>query len=270
MDVTERVQAEEALRTTQLQLAHVSRVTQMGELTASIAHEVNQPLSAVIMGGAAGLRWLDRPIPDLDEVRTALRRIVEDANRAAQVLGRIRALAQQVTPQTSRILVEDVIRDVVEMLEYELTVQGVVLTTALRTHARPIVGDPIQLQQVMLNLIMNAAESLSGARAGERRIDVVAEFRDEEPHGVIVAVRDSGTEPPPENPELLFKPFYTTKASGMGLGLSICRSIVESHGGRLWATANDDRGMTFRFSLPVSDEHGGGHGGGHVVGPRIP
>jgi C4-dicarboxylate-specific signal transduction histidine kinase len=242
----------------------------MGELTASIAHEVNQPLSAVIMGGAAGLRWLDRPTPDLDEVRAALRRIVEDGNRAAQVLGRIRALAQQVTPQTSRILVEDVIRDVVEMLEYELTVQGVVLTTALRTRARPIVGDPIQLQQVMLNLIMNAAESLSGARAGERRIDVVAEVRDEEPHGVIVSVRDSGTGPPPENPEILFKPFYTTKASGMGLGLSICRSIVESHGGRLWATANDDRGMTFRFRLPVSDEHGGGHGGGHVDGPRIP
>ena len=249
VDVTERKRAEEALRKTQMELAHANRVATMGQLTASIAHEVNQPFAAARINAASGLRFLSRSSPDLEEVRKALERIVNDADRGGEIIGRIRALIKKAPSQKDRLAINDAILEVVALTHGEAAKNGVSLRTRLAEGLPVIEGDRVQLQQVILNLIVNAVEAMSGQNEAPRELLIGSEKAD--PDGVLVAVRDSGPGLAPESLERLFEAFYTTKASGMGMGLSICRSIIEAHGGRLWASANEPRGAVLQFTLPA-------------------
>jgi PAS domain S-box-containing protein len=247
MDVTERRRAEEERQA----LAHANRITTMGQLTASIAHEVNQPISAVVTNAQAALRWLDMQPPDLQEVRQALGRIVKDGRRAGDVIGRIRALIAKAPPRKDRLDINTTILEVVALTRTEMHRNGVSLRTRLVPDLPFVQGDRVQLQQVMLNLILNAVEALSGTGGGLRELLISSEYGG--PNGVRVAVRDSGPGMTPESFEHLFDAFYTTKHGGMGMGLSICRSIIEAHGGRIWATTNIPQGAAFQFALPCQD-----------------
>jgi PAS domain S-box-containing protein len=248
-DITERKRAEEALRHTQAALAHLSRVMTMGELTATIAHEVNQPLAAVVTNGQACLRWLARAEPDLAEARAAVERIILDGHRASAVIQRIRALSRKTDPQTARLDINDVIHEVIALVHSEVRTHRVALWTELSAALPPVVGDRIQLQQVLLNLLLNGIEALQAVtdRVRELQIRSYRHASDE----VGVAVRDAGIGLDPENLARLFNAFFTTKPGGMGIGLSISRTIIEAHGGRLWGTPNDGHGATFQFSLPA-------------------
>jgi PAS domain S-box-containing protein len=256
LDLTERKQAEGNLRESerryreaQMALAHANRVTTMGQPTASIAHEVNQPIAAVVTSAYAALRWLgDRP-PDLEEVRQALDAIIKDGNRAGDVIGRIRALIKKVPPRHDQLDINEAILEVIEVTRSELLRNGVSLQTELAKGLPPIRGDRIQLQQIVLNLIMNAVEAMAEVSKGSR--DLLISTAEDISKRVLVAVRDSGPGLNPDSLERLFDPFYTTKPGGMGMGLSICRSIVEAHGGRVWAAANVPQGASFHFSLPA-------------------
>jgi PAS domain S-box-containing protein len=253
MDVSAAKQAEQELRQAHAELAHITRVTTLGELTASIAHEVNQPIAAVATNAAAGLGWLEAKPPNLDEVRATLGYIVQDAQRAGDVMHRIRALAKKAPLSMAWFDVNEAVLDVIALTRSELAKQGVSLQTKLATGLPLIEGDRIQLQQVVLNLILNAIDAMSGIdnEAREVRIDTGTEAS----NAVLVTVRDFGTGLDPQNVDRLFKAFYTTKPGGLGMGLAICRSIIQSHGGRLWATANEPRGAVFQFTLPlVRDE----------------
>ncbi len=247
-DLTEHVLASEALREAQRELAHVNRVATMGQLTASIAHEVNQPIAATVTNAQAALRWLDARPPDLEETRQALGRIVKNGIRAGDVLDRIRALIKKVPARTDRFDINDAIIDVVALTRSELSSNGVSLQTQFAQGLPLIQGDRVQLQQVILNLIVNAIEAMSGVSRGARELWVSTEINAS--NGALVAVRDSGPGLDPASLEHLFDAFYTTKSSGMGMGLSICRSIIEAHGGRIWAEANVPQGATFQFTLP--------------------
>jgi C4-dicarboxylate-specific signal transduction histidine kinase len=255
LDLTERKQGEENLRESerryheaQMALAHANRVTTMGQLAASIAHEVNQPIAATVTNAHAALRWLGGQPPDLEEVRQALDDVIRDGNRAGDVIGRIRALIKNVPPRLDRLDINEAIIQVIEVTRSELLRNGVSLQTALAKGLPLIRGDRIQLQQIVLNLIMNAVEAMSDASKGSR--DLLISTAGDASNGVLVAVRDSGPGLNPDSLERLFDPFYTTKPSGMGMGLSICRSIIEAHGGRIWAVANKPEGASFHFSLP--------------------
>jgi C4-dicarboxylate-specific signal transduction histidine kinase len=248
-DFTDYVQASEALRAAQTQLAHVNRVTTMGQLTASIAHEVNQPIAAVVANADAALRWLGRAPPDLEEVRQSLNSIIKDSNRAGNVIDRIRALVKKTPPRQDQLEINEAILEVIEVTRSELLRNGVSLQTELAKGLPLVRGDRIQLQQIVLNLIMNAVEAMRDASMESR--DLLISTVGDKSLGVLVAVRDSGPGLSPESLERLFDPFYTTKLGGMGMGLSICRSIVEAHGGRVWATANVPQGASFHFSLPA-------------------
>ena len=253
MDVTDRKQAEEALRKAQGELAHVTRVTTMGQLTVSIAHEVNQPVAAVVANADAALRWLGAQPPDLEEARQALRHIVKDGNRAGEVIHRIRALVNKKAPRrTDRLDINDTILEVLTLTRSEVLRNGVALQTQLAEGLPPIQGDRIQLQQVILNLIMNAVEAMSGV--GERTRELLISTGQDASNGVLVTVRDSGPGLISDSSDRLFDAFYTTKPGGMGMGLPICRSIIEAHGGQVWATANVPQGANFQFTLPA---HGG-------------
>jgi C4-dicarboxylate-specific signal transduction histidine kinase len=230
-------------------LAHANRVTTMGQLTASIAHEVNQPIAATVTNAEAALRWLGGHPPDLEEVRQSLDAIIKDGNRAGDVIGRIRALIKKVPPRHDQLDINEAILEVIEVTRSELLRNGVSLQTELVKGLPLIRGDRIQLQQIVLNLIMNAVEAMSDASKGSR--DLLISTVEDKSNGVLVAVRDSGPGLNPESLERLFDPFYTTKPGGMGMGLSICRSIMEAHGGRVWAAANVPHGASFHFSLPV-------------------
>jgi C4-dicarboxylate-specific signal transduction histidine kinase len=232
----------------QTELAHVNRVATMGQLTASIAHEVNQPIAATVSNAQAGLRWLNRQPPDLDEVRESLACIAEDGKRAGEVIAGIRDLIKKAPPRKDRVELNGAIREVIEITRSEAVKNGVSMQTELADDLPLIQGDRVQLQQVMLNLIVNAVEATSGV-SGESR-ELLISTRKTETGGVRVAVRDSGPGLTPAALEHLFEPFYTTKPSGLGLGLSICRSIIEAHGGRLWASANVPRGAVFQFTVP--------------------
>jgi C4-dicarboxylate-specific signal transduction histidine kinase len=251
-DITERKRAEEALHKAQAELTHVTRVATLGEMTASIAHEVNQPLAAVITNANACLRWLARQSPDLAEARAAVERIIRDGSRASQVIGRIRALVKKAPPRKDWLSINDVILEVSALARSEMHRNRVSLETRLLDDAPLIRGDRIQLQQVVLNLMINGIEAMSDISEGRRELLVITE-RDSS-NGVLVAVRDSGVGLNPGSLEHLFDPFYTTKPDGMGMGLAISRSIIDAHGGRLWATANEGRGAAFQFTLPHDGE----------------
>jgi len=230
------------------QLAHVGRVTTMGELTASIAHEVNQPLAAVVANGNACVRWLAADPPNLDEARAAVARLVKDANRASEIIAQVRALTKSSPAEQEWLAVNDIILATLGLIESEILQNHVSLRTELADDAPKVQGDRVQLQQVILNLTLNALEAMSRIPEGPRLL-IVGSAR-YEGEGVLVTVRDTGGGLAPESLDRVFNAFYTSKPDGMGMGLAISRSIVEAHGGRIWATANAPRGAVFQFSLP--------------------
>jgi len=229
-------------------LAHVGRVTTLGELTASLAHEVNQPLAAVAINGNAAARWLAVEPPNLEETRQAVDRIVKDANRASQVIERVRRLAKRAPPEKAWLDINEVILEVVALTRSEVQSDGISLRVDLSAQVPPVSGDRVQLQQVVLNLMMNAIEALVRVDAGQR--DLVIRSSNDDATGVVVEVRDSGNGLDPRTSDRLFDAFYTTKPEGMGMGLAICRAIVAEHGGRIWATQNSPHGAVFAFTLP--------------------
>jgi PAS domain S-box-containing protein len=243
----ERKRAEEAL--TQAELGRMARLTTMGELMASIAQEINQPLGAVVNDATACVNWL--AAQNLEEARQSAAMIIEAGHRAAEIIGRMRALAQKAPLKKNRLDLNDTIRDVIDLTRIELQGHRVLLRAELRGDLPPILGDRIQLQQVLLNLMMNAIEAMTAVGEGQREL-VVRSARDGS-KSVLVAVQDSGPGPDPKSRERLFDAFYTTKEHGLGLGLTISRSIIEAHDGRLWATANVPRGAIFQFTLPVGE-----------------
>jgi len=250
-DITEGKRAEEALQESQAALAHVTRVTTLGELAASIAHEINQPLAAIVADANACLNWLAADRPDLDSVRGALAAIVKDGDRAAEVITRIRALLSRSSVPHEPCVLAGVIREVHPLVRPELGRHGITLEMSLATDVPAVMGDRIQLQQVLLNLLMNAAEAVREVPPQRRRVVVrsTVEDRDDGPWAVV-AVEDAGVGFGEDEAARLFEAFYTTKPGGLGMGLSISRSIVESHRGRLWATANPDHGATLHLVLP--------------------
>jgi PAS domain S-box-containing protein len=250
-DVTERKAAEQALAKAREDIAHVSRVTTMGELTSSIAHEVNQPLAAIVTNANACVHWLAAQPANMGEARSAAQRIIRDANRASDVISHIRAFLTRGKPLKSPLRLEEVIADVANLVQEEARDKGVVLELRGAADLPGLLGDRVQLQQVLLNLIINAMEAMSGMRDRPRAIAIGAELHGD--HEVRLSVRDSGPGLDPRQIERAFDMFYTTKPRGMGMGLAISRSIIESHGGRLWAAPNDGTGQTFQFTLPVDE-----------------
>jgi PAS domain S-box-containing protein len=256
LDLTERKRAEAEARESerryremQMEVAHANRVATMGQLTASIAHEVNQPIAAAVTNAEAALRWLGARPPDLEEVRQALGRIVKDANRAGDVIGRIRELIKKAPSRKDRVDMNEAIREVIELTRGEAAKNGASVHTALGEGLPLVEGDRVQLQQVVLNLIVNAVQAMGAVAEGPRELFITT--AQAEPNGVLVAVKDSGPGVAPESLEQLFAPFYTTKPGGLGMGLSICHSIIEAHGGRLSVTANQPRGAIFHFTMPT-------------------
>jgi hypothetical protein len=232
------------------ELAHANRIAAMGQLTASIAHEVNQPIGAARNHAASGLWFLVRSPPDLDEVREALECVVKNADRAAEIIGRIRAQVRKAPSESASFGINDVVKELIALARSEVVNKDVTVRVRLAEGLPAVRGDRVQLQQVLLNLMLNAVEAMSSVDKAPRELSISTEPRglDE----VLVVVRDSGPGIRPEQLERIFDSFYTTKPSGMGLGLSICRSIVEAHGGRLWAETNELGGAVFQFTLPAA------------------
>jgi PAS domain S-box-containing protein len=251
-DITARKQAESALQLAQTELAHMSRLTTMGELAASIAHEVRQPLTGLVGSGNAALRYLDADPRDIVSARRAVERMISDAFRASEVIDRIRAMAKKSPERRERLSINDVVSETIAMATTDLQVAGVSLNTELASELPTVLGDQVQLQQVILNLVINAKDAMTAVPKGSRELTVSTEQTEEDT--VLVAVRDSG--PPIDSGKIdgMFDAFYSTKAKGMGLGLTISRSIIEAHNGRLWAVPNQPRGAIFRFTLPVEEE----------------
>ena len=249
VDVTERKRAAEALSVAQAELTHAARLTTLGQLTASIAHEINQPLAGISSNGGAGLNWLNRKKPDLAQARDAFSRIVRDSARASDVIRGLRALAKKSGHQLAKLDIDDVIREVLALAAGELRRHRVVLHTDLAAGNRPVLGDRVQLQQVLLNLIMNGVEAMG--RGTERTRELMVSSTPAEPGSVLVSVEDTGAGLDPAVAERIFEPFFTTKSEGLGMGLSICRSIVEGHRGRLWASPSAPHGAAIRFTVPI-------------------
>jgi two-component system, LuxR family, sensor kinase FixL len=251
-DITDRKRAEEErerLRQLEADLAHINRVSMLGELAASIAHEVNQPLSGVVSNGSACLRWLAGEPPNLEEARETARRIVRDGKRAAEVIARIRALSKRAATTRERLDLNETIQDVLALAGDEAKKKSVIIRTQFADDLSPVSADRVQLQQVLLNLVMNAIEAMSSV--GDRARELALTTRNLDADQVQVTVEDSGTGLDPDTMDKIFNPFYTTKPGGMGMGLSISRSILQAHGGRLWATAKDGLGTIFSFTLPT-------------------
>jgi C4-dicarboxylate-specific signal transduction histidine kinase len=251
MDVSETRTAQEALRATEVALAHAARVATLGEMSASIAHEVNQPLAGIVTNGEAGLRWLDRKQPELGEVRAAIERTIRDAKRASDVVQRLRALARKAPGQRLPLDLNEVIADSIAVLQREIQNRRIVLKTDLAPDLPAVLADRIEVQQVVINLMVNGVQAMEPACDRPRVLLVRTAIETDQ---AVVAVQDSGVGLDPAILARLFNPFFTTRDGGLGLGLSICRSIVESHGGRIWASANDGPGATFRFALPLKPE----------------
>jgi C4-dicarboxylate-specific signal transduction histidine kinase len=239
--------ASEALREAQAELAHINRVTAMGQLAASMTHEINQPLTAMITNADVGLRWLDRKPPDVEEARQALGCIIKDGKRGREVIGQIRALIKKEPPRKDDVEINKVILELIALTRGELMKNCVSVQTQLAEGLPLIQGDRVQLQQVILNLILNAVQAMSGVAEQSRELLISTE--QEASGAVLVTVRDSGPGFNPESFNRLFDPFYTTKADGMGMGLSICRSIVDAHGGRIWASLTGGLGAAVQFCL---------------------
>jgi C4-dicarboxylate-specific signal transduction histidine kinase len=244
----ERKHAEEAWREAQAELARVSRVTTMGELTASLAHEVNQPIAAAVTNANTCLRWLTRDHPDVEEAREAASRIVKDATRAAGIISRVRLLFKKSTPQRELVDVNEAIREMIVLLRSEAARCNVTVRTELAADLPRIMGDRVQLQQVLMNLIVNSIDAMKEVDDA-RELAVKSQRAEKEE--VLVSVSDTGVGLPPQQADQIFNAFFTTKPQGTGMGLRISRSIVESHGGRLWAADNFPRGASFHFALPA-------------------
>jgi len=248
IDIEERHRAEEALRQAKSDLAHVSRVTTMGELTASLAHEVNQPIAAAVTSANSCLHWLASEVPNLDKARAAAARIVKDGTRAAEIISRIRLLFQKGTLKLELVDVNEVIEEMIVLLHGETTRYSISVRTELTADLPQVMGDRVQLQQVMMNLMINSIDAMK-AVDGTLELTIKSQRADNEQ--LLVTISDTGVGLPPQQTDQIFNAFFTTKAHGTGMGLRICRSIVESHGGRLWAAASG-RGATFQFTLPAT------------------
>jgi C4-dicarboxylate-specific signal transduction histidine kinase len=242
--------AERALAEVQSELARVARLTTIGELTASIAHEINQPLAALVTNANACMRWLDRDPPNLGEAREAAQRIVRDGKRGSEVIARIRALLKKGDSVRSPISISEVVDEILALTQNAM--DGIELRTEMAPELPLISADRIQIQQVLLNLILNAIDAMSTINDRPRRLCI--EARRDGSDRIEVSVADAGVGLPPDRLEKIFDTFYTTKEHGLGMGLAICRSIIERHGGRLWAEPNPDHGATFRFTLPEQEE----------------
>ncbi|MCD5995434.1 GHKL domain-containing protein [Pseudomonas sp. CDFA 602] len=234
---------------TRSQLAQIARVNLLGELTASIAHELNQPLSAIVMSGNASLRWMAAEPANLTKARQAVERMISDANRAGDIIVRVRALAKRSSAHKEWISVADTVEEIVSLAHSEIDEQGVTLTVDVPEGLPPLLADRVQVQQVLLNLMLNAVDAMKKVEPGEARLEVSVDWN--AGGEVKFSVRDNGAGVSPENVERIFDAFYTTKEEGMGIGLAISRSIIEAHGGRIWMTANPSIGCTFQFTLPT-------------------
>jgi PAS domain S-box-containing protein len=254
VDISASKRAEEALRQARADLAHVNRVTTMGELTASLAHELNQPIAAAVTNANTCLRWLTRDHPDVEEARAAAMRIVKDGTRAADIIGRIRLAFKKDTPQPELVDVNEVIREMIVLLGGETRRYSISVHTELAAHLPQVMGDRVQLQQVLMNLMVNGIDAMKEVD-GTRELAIKSQRADNE--DVVVSVTDSGVGLPPEQADEIFNAFFTTKPHGTGMGLRISRSIIESHGGRLWAADNSPHGASFHFTLPTKVEASG-------------
>jgi PAS domain S-box-containing protein len=250
-DITERKHAEEALRQAQTDLAHASRVTTMGELTASLAHEVNQPIAAAVTDANTCLRWLTRDQPDLEEAREAASRMAKDATRAAEIIARVRLLFKKGVAERELVGVNELIREMIILLRNEISRHSISVRTGLAETLPQVMGDRVQLQQVMMNLIMNSIDAMKDMD-GTRELTINS--RSAESEQVMVSVSDTGVGLPSQQADLIFNAFFSTKTHGTGMGLRISRSIVESHGGRMWAADNFPRGASFHLTLPTKIE----------------
>jgi PAS domain S-box-containing protein len=254
MDVTDTRKAQEALQVAQAALAHVTRVTTLGEMSASIAHEVNQPLAAIVTNGEASLRWLSGQAPDIEEVLAAIGQIVKDAHRAGEVIRRIRDFSKKADPSMVRLDINEVVEEALTLVRHESLRHGVAIQLELQAGLPPVRGDRIQLQQVIVNLVINGMQAM--ATLGDRERGLIMRTQRGQSDQVLVAVEDAGVGIEPENADRLFSAFYTTKPEGLGMGLSICRSIIEAHGGHVWASPNPGDGMTFQFTIPAYGQGG--------------
>jgi len=251
-DIEATKRAEETLAQAQAELAHVSRLSTLGELTASIAHEVNQPLAAIVTSGEACLRWLAREDPQLDSVKRGVERMIGDGRRASDVVKRLRALSKKSALRRVPVNVTEFVDDALLLVQREIGMNRVQLKRDYAAGLPPVLGDRVQLQQVVINLVLNAIQAMSSVQDGPRELHI--EIRRSADDKVLIAVRDSGPGIDPQNESQLFSAFFTTKKEGMGMGLSICRSIIESHGGRVWASRNETGGATFQFTVPQAEE----------------
>jgi C4-dicarboxylate-specific signal transduction histidine kinase len=251
-DITTSREAEAELQRVRTELARVARVTTLGELTAAIAHEVNQPLTGLISSGNACLHWLAANPPNLEAARRSVERMIDDGNRAADVIRRIRDMVRKSPPRKDGFNINDTIMEVLALIRTELSRNDISPRAELSNGLPVVWGDRIQLQQVILNLVMNAIEAMSEVRPTQRKL-LIASVKDGS-NGVLVRIQDSGIGLDGESLDRLFEAFFTTKARGMGMGLAVSQTILEAHGGRLWATPNASHGATFQFTLPANNE----------------
>lgn len=251
VDITDRLKAQDALHRVQAELAHAARVSTLGELTASIAHEVNQPLAAIVTNGEASLRWLNRPEPDLGEARAAIDRMIGEGQRASDIISRIRAMATKTAPEPELLDLATLIDDAMLLVRRELVSHDVKLHLALPTDLPAVKADRVQIQQLVINLAVNAVQAMAQQAGAARDLTLIAR---REGDAVLIEVADTGPGIAADDADRLFNAFFTTKATGMGMGLSICKSIVEAHGGRIQAHSGEGGGAVFAFTLPIPDQ----------------
>jgi C4-dicarboxylate-specific signal transduction histidine kinase len=250
-DTAASKRADEALRRAEADLARVARLTRMDGLAASIAHEINQPLAAIVMDGSSGLRWLNENRRNLEEARNAFSRIVSEATRAGHVIRSLRALVKKAVPEVAKFDINAAIEEVLALARSELMQSQVSVRTTLFPEQQLLLGDRVLIQQVLLNLIINAKDAMSIITNRAKMVEIRGQIT--ESGEALILVEDNGTGLDPKTAEHIFEPFFTTKPTGMGMGLSICRSIIDAHGGRLWASPRSPHGTTFQFTVPTAD-----------------